>query len=118
MHFENQCYLTNDHNCIDGRFYVVDHNDIHSVLTGIGKLTPIADDSLDHNCTINDLGNTQATCLIGRASNYDFDLTTDSNGLIKILFVECWQNLHYMKGIWKMTSYLTGNSISVEFNTY
>ena len=118
MHFENQCYLTNDIECRDGRFYVVDHNDIHSVLTGIGKLTVIKDDSLDHNCTINDLGNTQATCLIGSGSNYDFDLTTDSNGLIKILFIECWQNLHYMKGIWKMTSYLTGNSISVEFNTY
>lgn len=117
INFINKCHLRNDANCIDGRFYIVNPNNIFSIQTGMGRINMIPNNYL-HSCTINDFGNIWSNCLISPYSNFSFDYTTDSNGLIKILFIECWYNPHYMIGTWSLTSYTTGNSVSTDFNTY
>lgn len=112
--FRNKCKLLNEEMCYDGRFYIID--DTNNAITGLGNAYWIPDSQIK-SCDITDLGNFSSHCLIQDDRNFTFDYSTDNNGKIQIAFLECWATPHYMKGTWTLTSYQTGNSISIDFNT-
>ena len=113
VNFINKCHLSNDSNCIDGRFFIIDNN--NNTITGLGS--PVATYN-KFGCSIEDMGNIYAQCLIQPNQSFEFDYTTDSNGKIQIAFIECYYRPHFMIGTWTITSYQTGASISTDFNTY
>lgn len=115
INFINKCHLSNDAYCKDGRFFIIDDN--NNAITGLGSPYVLSNPEYKFTCSINDFGNIHSHCLIQPSESFEFDYTTDSNGKIQIAFIECSWTPHYMIGTWTLTSYQTGNSISIDFNT-